>query len=73
MEKTVCKAKKSGIVERRGKPSIEWHKDGVPRYYCYGYIDLMTDELFEVCKNCADHVDRAEEDLEKWESREIRV
>lgn len=70
MAKTICEAKKMGIVPRRGHPSIEWHKDGVPQYYCYGYIDKMTDELFEVCRNCADHVDRAGEDLEKWKKQQ---
>lgn len=61
-------AKKQGLVSKRGKPSIEFHKNGVPQYYCYGYIDTMTDELFEVCRNCADYVDRAYEDYEKWKS-----
>lgn len=65
MAKTVCKAAKQGIVKQRGKPSIEWHKDGIPQYYCYGYIDMMTDELLEVCRNCIDHVDRAQEDMDK--------
>ena len=69
MAKTVCKAVKQNIVHRRGKPSIEWHKDGVPQYYCYGYVDMMTDELIEVCRNCIDHVDRAQEDMDKWNNR----
>ena len=38
-----CRAKESGKVSRRGQPSIEWYKDGKPQYYCYGYIDKMTD------------------------------
>lgn len=66
MAKTVCKAKKQGVVPRRGNPSIEFRKDGVPQYYCCGYIDMMTDELLEVCRECVDHVDRANEDYEKW-------
>lgn len=70
MGRIVCKAKKSGIVPSRGKPSIEWHKDGVPQYYCYGWIDCMTDELYEVCRNCIDHVDHAYEDYVKW--KEVR-
>lgn len=69
MAKTVCEAVKQRIVPSRGKSSIEWHKDGVPQYYCYGYVDMMTDELIEVCRNCIDHVDRAAEDHEKWNSR----
>lgn len=43
MAKTVCKAVKQRIVDRMGRPSIEWHKDGVPQYYCYGYADPMTE------------------------------
>lgn len=66
MAKTACEAKKQGIVKRRGKPSVEWHKDGVPQYYCYGYIDKMTDELLKVCRNCIDHVDHAQKDMDKW-------
>lgn len=66
MAKTVCKAVKQRIVDRRGRPSIEWHKDGVPQYYCYGYADPMTDELLEVCQSCIDHVNHAEEDFEIW-------
>ena len=69
MGKTVCEAKKQGIVSKRGNPSIEWYKDGVPQYYCYGYIDLATDELYEVCRNCRNHADRAAEDHEKWDNR----
>lgn len=66
MAKTICEAKKRGIVPSRGKPSVEWYKDGVPQYYCYGYIDLMTDELLDACKNCVGHVKHAQEDLEQW-------
>lgn len=66
MAKTVCKAKKLGKVKRRGKPSVEFHKDGIPQYYCYGYINKMTDELIEECANCIDHVSRAQDDLDEW-------
>lgn len=74
MGRIVCKAKKMGIAPRRGNPSIEWHKNGVPQYYCYGWIDCMTDELYEVCRNCSDHVDHAYEDHKKWkETRENKT
>ena len=66
MAKTICKAKKTGQVPSRGKPSVEWHKDGVPQYYCYGYVDKTTDELLEVCQQCPDQVYKAQEDLDKW-------
>ncbi|RKI94312.1 hypothetical protein D7V94_01855 [Parablautia intestinalis] len=66
MAKTACRAKKEGKVPTRGKTTIEWYKKGVPQYYCYGYIDKMTDELLEVCQNCVDYVGHAQEELEKW-------
>lgn len=65
MAKTVCRAKKTGQVPERGKPSIEWDdKDGKPQYYCYGYKDAMTDDLLDVCRECRDNVIYAQEDLE---------
>ena len=45
-----CKAKDGGKVSRRGEPSAEWYKDGKPQYYCYGYVDKMSDELLQECK-----------------------
>ena len=55
-----CKATESGKVSRRGQPSIEWYKDGKPQYYCYGYIDKMTDELLPECKECRSYRVRAQ-------------
>ena len=51
-------------VKERGKSSIEFYKDGKPQYYCYGYVDSMTDELLDECKRCPEHVYKAQEDLE---------
>jgi len=66
MAKTICKAKKTGQVKERGKASIEWHdEDGTPHYYCYGYIDMSTEELLPVCNECRDNVQFAQEDLEQ--------
>lgn len=66
MARTVCKAAKQGIVKQRGIPSIEWYKDGVPQYYCSGYLDEATDELMKVCWNCPDYAGHAYDDHEKW-------
>ena len=64
-----CKAKERGKVSRRGEPSIEWYKDGKPQYYCYGYIDKMTDELLVECKECRSHVYKAQGDLDEHNRR----
>ena len=58
MARTKCKS--------RGRATIEWYKDGVPQYYCYGYIDKMMDEPLPKCRECPDYVDRAQEDLDAW-------
>ena len=63
-----CKAKERGKVSRRSA-SIEWYKDGKPQYYCYGYIDKMTDELLPECKECRRHVSKAQDDLDKFYGR----
>lgn len=69
-----CKAKANNIwIKDRGKPSIEFYKNGKPQYYCYGYIDERTDELIEECKECQEHVYKAQEDLEKWKKTRRRT
>ena len=42
---------------KRGRPSTEFWKDGKPQIYCRGWVDQMTDEALEACKNCADWAD----------------
>ena len=64
-----CKANERGKVSRRGEPSIEWYKDGKPQYYCFGYIDKMTDELLPACTECRSHVSKAQDDLDKFYGR----
>lgn len=64
-----CKAKSSGKVAIRGRPSVEWYKDGKPQYYCYGYIELETDDVLPECKECRSHVDKAQGDLDDWNRR----
>ena len=61
-----CKAKDVGKVLRRGESSVEWYKDGKQQYYCYGYIDKMTDELLPECKECRSHTSKAQDDLDAW-------
>ena len=52
--------KKCPCKEGRGKPTTEFHKvvDGKkkPQIYCCGWMDSMTDEPYEICKNCKDWV-----------------
>lgn len=67
-----CKAKERGKVSRRGELSIEWYKDGKPQYYCFGYIEKMTDELLQECKECRSHVSKAQDDLDKFYGRSIK-
>ena len=66
MATVICSAKKKEIVQRRGKPTIEFYKDGKPQYYCYGYIDAETDEPIDDCKQCKDFVEHAQDDLERY-------
>lgn len=65
MGRVTCKAVKNGEVKRRGKPSIEFFIGNKPQYYCYGYIDAMTDEVLDTCRRCPDFVDKAQRDSEK--------
>lgn len=60
-----CKAKLRRDIKERGKPSIEFTFENIPRYFCYGYIDQRTDELIEECKNCPEHVYKADEVMQK--------
>lgn len=70
MGRVICRAKKTGQVKYRGKPTIEFYKDGKPQYYCYGYIDRMTEEPLEACQNCADFVNNIEEDFQDYKGDE---
>ncbi len=46
--------KKCPHKDGRGRPTTEFHINGKPQIYCYGWIDRMNDEPLEVCKNCKD-------------------
>ena len=64
-----CKAKENGKASKRGEPSIEWYKDGKPQYYCYGYVDKMSDGLLQECKECRSCVCKAQDDLDEYNRR----
>ena len=51
---------------KRGHPSREWNDGEKDHIYCLGWIDAMTDELLPECQHCPDHVNRAQDDLDKW-------
>lgn len=55
-----CKFKK------RGRPSHEWNDGEKDRIYCFGYIDLMTEDTLPECLSCPDHVSKAQEDLDRF-------
>jgi len=61
-----CKAKQNKEVKMRGKPTLEWHKNDTPMYYCYGYKDSSTEELLNTCSKCKDCVIHAQEDFENF-------
>lgn len=47
-----CALASKGIVRQKGKPSIEFYKNGKPQYYCMGYENRMTDEPYQECMEC---------------------
>lgn len=57
---------KCPLTEGRGNPTTEFHINGKPQVYCLGWIDSMTDEPLETCKNCKDwvHGEQCEIDFE---------
>lgn len=59
-----CEAVKKGLVKHRGKSSPEFFYMGRPHYYCYGYVDKMTDELLDVCRLCKSCVIYAQADFD---------
>lgn len=60
--------KKCPCKNGRGRPTTEFHINGKPQIYCYGWIDRMTDEPLEVCRNCLDYVngEQCEIDFENY-------
>lgn len=69
-KKTKCELVKCHAVKRRGRASIEFYDDdGDPQYYCMGWMDMASKEIFETCRNCPDFVDRANEEIEEVNAR----
>ena len=62
-----CMLVANGIVSQKGKPSIEFYKDGKPQYYCMGYEDERTDEAYPECMECPRWVfgEQCEKDFEE--------
>lgn len=59
-----CAAVKAGIVKRKGTASLEFFYFGRPHYYCHGYVDRMTDDLLDVCRECKSNVRFAQDDMD---------
>ena len=55
-------------LKKRGRPSHEWNDGEKDRIYCMGRIDLMTDEPLPECQQCPDHVDKAQDDFDRWKT-----
>ena len=60
-----CKAKLRPDIKERGRPSIEFIFNNIPRYFCYGYIDARTDELIDECRECPENVNKADEVMQR--------
>ena len=64
MASVKCALKEKGL--RRGRPSHEWNDGEKDHIYCLGYIDPRTDCPLPECEACPDHVDKAQEDLDRF-------
>lgn len=62
-----CELVAKGIANKKGKPSIEFYKNGKPQYYCYGYMDKRTEEGLSECQKCPKwvHGEQLERDFEE--------
>jgi hypothetical protein len=71
--KRMVHVKKCPCKLGRGKPTTEFYKDGKPQKYCYGWMDGMTDEPFEICKDCKDWVYGEQCEIDFEEARRLEV
>lgn len=56
----------------RGRTCTQFYIDGKSQKYCYGVVDLMTDEPLAVCKNCKDYYagEQCEQDFQEFLKRD---
>ena len=59
-----CPAKDKGEVSYKARSTL-FSINGKPVYFCQGYIDRMTDELLDTCRECKRNVINADEYI--WE------
>lgn len=66
-----CALVRKGIVKRKGKPTLEFYRNGKPQYYCYGYLDMHYEEPFPECKECPKWVEgeQCEKDYEEAKAK----
>ena len=57
-------------LEKRGKPTTEFYVNGKPQVYCEGWLDSLTDEPLEECKQCLDYVNGKQCDIDFY-SQEV--
>ena len=60
-----CPAKDKGEVRYKSRSTAEFCINGKPVFFCQGYIDRMTDELLDTCRECKRNVINADEYI--WE------
>lgn len=56
-------------LKNRGKSTHEWNDGKKDRIYCMGWIDSMTDLPLQECLDCPDHVDKAQQDFDRFYER----
>ena len=64
----ICPLRAKDKLHSKGKPTTEFHIDGKPQIYCYGFYDCYNYEPLEECKRCADWVygEQCEKDYEEY-------
>ena len=68
--KGYCPAKDNGEVRYKARSTVELIINGNPVFFCQGYIDRMTDELLETCRNCKRNTINADEYVDEVKQNE---